>query len=302
MVRAQTILVLLLVLAVLQWGTRAESGEADPEALVARTAPVVATSVDPTTEPTREPPATVRPTVAPTVEPTAAPTEEPEPTERPEPPDTGQSSSLVVTRADSGRMEAAFTFDAGEGAGHTAEILDLLAEYGAVGSFGVTGEWVQANPDLTRRIIAEGHMLINHTWDHRSFTGVSTGLEPLTDDEFVAEVEDTEEVIGEVTGGYDTAPYFRFPYGDYTQGALDILGDLGYAYTLGWSCDTLGWYGLSSDEIVERCGVNAEDGGAGAIILMHVADDNDWGALESLVRDYLDAGYDLVTIEQLLQP
>jgi len=145
-------------------------------------------------------------------------------------------------------------------------------------------------------------MLINHTWDHRSFTGVSTGLEPLTDDERRVEIVDTGEAISEVTDGYESAPYFRFPYGDSDPEALDLLGELGYAYTLGWSCDTLGWYGYTPAEIVERCGSGADDGGAGAIILMHVADDNDWGALDELLQDYLDAGYDLVTIEQLLQP
>lgn len=305
MVRAQTILVLLLVLAVLQWGTGGEPVASDPQTIAARPASTIpAGTVAPTEPPTIDPTTAPTPTVAPTPtsEPTPESTEEAVPTERPDPPETGQASSLLVTRGDSGRMEVAFTFDAGEGPGHTEEILDLLAEYGVVGTFGVTGEWVDANPELTRRIVAEGHMLINHTWDHRSFTGFSTGLDPLTDDERRAEVVDTQAEILDVTGGYETAPYFRFPYGDLDPEALDLLGELGYAYTLGWSCDTLGWYGLTPDEIVERCGVEADGGGAGAIILMHVADDNDWGALETLLVNYLDAGYDFVTIEQLLQP
>ncbi|HYI24068.1 MAG TPA: polysaccharide deacetylase family protein, partial [Thermomicrobiales bacterium] len=271
MVRAQTILVLLLVLAVLQWGTGSGGTANDPETIATRpeaTAPLTSTA-EPTRSATVEPTPTSIPAVEPTatIEPTREPTGEPEPTERPVPPDTGQASSLLVTRGESGRMEVAFTFDAGEGAGHTEAILDLLAEYGVVASFGVTGEWVEANPDLTRRIVADGHMLINHTWDHRSFTGVSTGLEPLTNDEFVDEVTGTEDIIAEVTDGYQTAPYFRFPYGDYDQQALDLLGNLDYAYTLGWSCDTQGWNGFTPDEIIELCGVEAEMGGPGAIIL-----------------------------------
>jgi len=35
---------------------------------------------------------------------------------------------------------------------------------------------------------------------------------------------------------------------------------------------------------------------------MHVAQDNDWNALEPLIDDYLDAGYDFVTLEELIQP
>ena len=41
-------------------------------------------------------------------------------------------------------------------------------------TFGMTGKWAQANPDLVRRMAADGDQLMNHTWDHRSFTGLST--------------------------------------------------------------------------------------------------------------------------------
>ena len=135
-------------------------------------APTVAPS--PTVPPTTAPSPTPEPTDAPTTEPspTPPPTEAPA-TERPLPPETGQDASVVVAYGTSGRLEVALTFDAGEGAGHTEEILDLLAEYGLVGTFGVTGQWVEQNPDLARRIVAEGHQLINHTYDHRSFTGFS---------------------------------------------------------------------------------------------------------------------------------
>src|SRR5688572_24923844 len=101
-----------------------------------------ATVVEPVSTVAPSPTSTVQPspTPEPTVTPSPEPTQTPAPTERPVPPDTGQSTSLVVDRGDSGRLEVAFTFDAGEGRGYTEEILDLMAEYGVVGSFGVTGE------------------------------------------------------------------------------------------------------------------------------------------------------------------
>ena len=46
---------------------------------------------------------------------------------------------------------------------------------GVTASFGMTGRWAEQNPDLLRRIVREGHHLINHTYDHESFTGRSTG-------------------------------------------------------------------------------------------------------------------------------
>ena len=309
MIRSQTLLVLLLVAAVIMWGSRPVVSEdatgaddATPEATSIALNPEPTSAPPPTALPTTEPTIAPSPTPSPTIEPTPVPTEVPVATERPVPPQTGQEQSLIVERGDSGRLEVAFTFDAGEGAGYTMEILDLLAEYGLAGTFGVTGQWAEQNPELMLRIVDEGHQLLNHTYDHSSFTGASPGTDALTDDARREQVESTERIIEDVTGGYVTSPYFRFPYGDYDAAALDLLGELGFAFTLWWSCDTQGWNGFTPDEIVALCGSDADYGGPGAILLMHVANENDWNALEPLIEDYLDAGYDFVTTEQLLQP
>lgn len=321
MIRPQAVLVLVLIVGVVLWGARSVTADVanlsatrTPESgtsvtAVAATessgpAELTATITDPPTEAPIEPPptGTPRPTERPTETSEPEPTEEPVATERPAPPETGlDGTSLIVERGSSGRTEVAFTFDAGEGAGHTEEILDLLDANGIRGSFGVTGEWVEQNPGLTRRIVEEGHMLVNHTYDHRSFTGASTGADPLPDDERLAQVEETRQIILDVAG-YETAPYFRFPYGDKDDEALGLLAQAGYDYTLWWSCDTQGWNGYSPEEIVDICGPNAEDGGPGAILLMHVADDNDFAALPVLIDQYQQAGYDFVTMEELIQP
>lgn len=309
MIRPQTVLVLLLVLIVIQWGADLVVSEdaTDPVATIPA-ATTIASLTDraatpaPSAEPTVIPGPTPTPEPLPTVEPTASPTEVPVATERPSAPDTGLDRSLIVDRGGSGRLEVAFTFDAGEGTGFTAEILDLLTEYGVVGTFGVTGQWAEQNPELMRRIVDEGHQILNHTYDHASFTGFSPETEPLTEVERREQVEVTEQIIADVTAGYQSSPYFRFPYGDRDDAALELLGEMGFSYTMWWSCDTLGWMGEPPDAIVERCGSGAEQGGPGAILLMHVAEENDWNALEPLIDDYLDGGYDFVTLEELVQP
>lgn len=309
MIRSQTLLVLLLIVAVIVWGSSpvvsedaTGEGGVTPETTSIALNPAPTRTPSPTQLPTTEPTNPPTPSPTPTLEPMPEPTEAPVATERPIPPETGQAQSLIINRGESGRLEVAFTFDAGEGAGYTVEILDLLAEYGVAGTFGVTGQWAEQHPDLMLRIVDEGHQLLNHTYDHSSFTGFSNGAEPLGSDERREQVESTERIIADVTGGYATSPYFRFPYGDYDAAALDMLGELGFAYTLWWSCDTQGWNGFTPDDIVALCGTDADMGGPGAILLMHVANENDWNALEPLVEDYLDAGYDFVTTEQLLQP
>ncbi len=312
MIRPQTLLVILIIVMVLERGANNAAPAPVPDVTATAEATGIALNPEPTATAavpgpaaSPSPTATVpppSPTPEPTVTPSPEPTEAPVATERPVPPDTGQTTSLVVERGDSGRLEVAFTFDAGEGRGYTEEILDLLAEYGVVGSFGVTGEWAEANPDLMQRIVSEGHQLINHTWDHRSFTGVSTGLEPLTQEERREQIDRTERAIADTADGYQSSPFFRFPYGDYDLAALELLGEMGFAYTMSWSCDTLAWMGDSADVIVERCGTSSDKGGPGGILLMHVAQEADWNALEPLILDYLEAGYEFVTIEQVIQP
>lgn len=308
-IRPQTLLVALIVLIVVQLGSSlAVSENATDQVEPIHALIAIASLPDPasTPGPPVESPIPPRPSgtaePSPAAEPSARPSEAPIATERPAAPETGLDRSLVVDRGDSGRLEVAFTFDAGEGAGYTTEILDLLTEYGVQGTFGVTGQWAEQNPELMRRIVNDGHQILNHTYDHSSFTGFSPDTEPLTEAERRNQIETTEQIIEEVTGGYQSSPYFRFPYGDRDDVALDLLGELGFGYTMWWSCDTLGWMGEPADAIVERCGTESDLGGPGAILLMHVAQENDWNALEPLIENYLEDGYDFVTLEALIQP
>ncbi len=243
---------------------------------------------------------------------TIAPTEKPKPKrtptseakERPGPPeDDGSGFSQVFDRGASGRREVALTFDAGADRGYAEEILDTLDEYGIKASFGMTGHWAEENPDLVKRMVEEGHMIFNHTWTHRSFTGYSTAdwdQGVLTPDERRKELDDTAELIDEITEGYDVAPYFRPPYGDLDDSVLADLAANGYWVTVMWSCDSLGWNGATVEQIVERCGTAMEPGD---IILLHVgAESLDAEALAPMIESLQSEELDFVTIEELLQP
>ncbi len=222
------------------------------------------------------------------------------PTPRPSPPaNPDPTRSQLLQRAESGRKEAALTFDAGADRGHAEKILDTLKEYDVKASFGITGAWAEENPDLVKRMADEGHQIFNHTWSHRSFTGASPNTEPLTRAERMKELKDTENIIQEVTGGYDTRPYFRPPYGDYDDSVLRDLADAGYTLTVMWTCDSFGWRGWTAAEIVQYCGTNPEPGDN---ILMHVGQDSqDYAALPTIIESWEAQGFTFVTVEQLYQ-
>ena len=216
------------------------------------------------------------------------------------PPDPGTGLSTIVEGGVNGRLEVALTFDAGADTGYGAEILDLLRDEGIPATFGMTGIWAQANPNLVQRMVAEGHQLMNHTWDHSSLTGANTGMPALTPDQVAQQLADTEAVVRDLTG-YEMRPYFRPPYGDYDEASLGYLYDNGYYLSIWWTCDTRGWAGWGAQEIIDYCTTNiAED----EIILLHVgaAAAGDFEALPGLIQFFRDSGYAFVTIEQMLQP
>jgi len=63
------------------------------------------------------------------------------------------------------------TFDDGPTPGITEWILDELARHGAKATFFCLGANVEKYPELYRRILAEGHRVGNHTYNHRKGWG-----------------------------------------------------------------------------------------------------------------------------------
>jgi peptidoglycan/xylan/chitin deacetylase (PgdA/CDA1 family) len=161
----------------------------------------------------------------------------------------------------------------------------------------MTGRWARANPDLVKRIARDHDTFLNHTFDHESFTGLSTGLRPLSAAQRSWEIRQTETVVHRITGG-TTKPYFRPPFGDYDAATLRLVRGLGYRYMVMWTVDSLGWQRLPAARILSRCLSLARPG---SIFLMHVGiQSQDAQALEPLVTSLRRRGYRFVTIPQLV--
>ena len=189
----------------------------------------------------------------------------------------------------------AFSFDAGVDVGFTAQILDTLKANGITASFGITGRWAEQNPEMLRRIVQEGHHLINHSYDHPSFTGLSTKAAPLTQAQRWEQLDKTESIVQGLTGA-STKPYFRPPYGDYDESVNADVYARGYLYNVLWTVDSRGWQGLSAQEITERCLSLAEPG---AIYIFHVGSaSQDAVALPGIIEGLRAMGYAIGSLSQ----
>jgi peptidoglycan/xylan/chitin deacetylase (PgdA/CDA1 family) len=229
-------------------------------------------------------------TPVPTVAPTQAPGTQPPPAGGP---------AQVISKGNTSRNAVAFTFDAGADAGYTTQILDTLAANGIQATFGMTGRFAEINPALVQRMVDDGHTLINHTYDHASFTGNSTGVAALTREQRWDELDRTESIIDDLTGA-TTFPYFRPPYGDYDASVLEDVGARGYAYSVMWTVDSRGWTGIPAPAITQRCLDNSEPG---AIYIFHVgAAAADGPALQDIIDGLHGQGYEIGDLGLVLAP
>ena len=75
-------------------------------------------------------------------------------------------SSIVFHSHVNGEDKIAITFDDGPHPRYTPQILSILEEFGVRATFFVVGENVEYYPELVGRILAAGHEIGNHTYDH----------------------------------------------------------------------------------------------------------------------------------------
>ena len=89
------------------------------------------------------------------------------------PPDIPAEISDMLLKYDSFYMDTSgekvlyLTFDEGYENGYTAQILDTLKEMNVPAAFFVTGSYFDREGELIKRMVEEGHIVGNHTQNHR---------------------------------------------------------------------------------------------------------------------------------------
>jgi peptidoglycan/xylan/chitin deacetylase (PgdA/CDA1 family) len=182
------------------------------------------------------------------------------------------------------------TFDDGP-APDTPDFLAILRRFHVQATFFMLGIWVQHFPDLARAVVADGHAIGDHTWDHPDLTR-------LSDSQVMQQLTSTRTIIQQVTGV--TPTLFRPPYGAYTHHLLDMAYSLKFSSIL-WNSDPRDWSRPGVNSIINYVLNNAQNG---SIILMHDGGGDRSQSLAALpiIIEHLQAqGFTFVTIPQMLQ-
>lgn len=251
-------------------------------------------------ETTLQPTEVPSPTAAPTTLAVETPSPTLTPTPRPSPTPTltttptctlvaGPLAPLITAgRAETGII--ALTFDQGvRGAGETPRVLDILRDGAAPSTFFLIGVWAENNPDLVRRMVAEGHQIANHTYDHPNLTN-------LTDAEITQQMEQTEAIIAKITGK-TTKPYMRPPSGSLDNRVLALMQRLGYAVVY-WTLDSTDWRRESTPETIVNWVI--EKAKPGDIVVFHGYSPKTAEALPAIVKGLKAKGYRFGTLSQVL--
>ncbi|GAB2832808.1 glycosyltransferase [Actinocorallia aurea] len=226
------------------------------------------------------------------------------------PPDTTSAPDSVtgggpvlLPDGESARLPAktiALTFDDGPDPEWTPAILDVLREHDAHASFFVVGGRVAENPELTRRILAEGHEIGNHTYTHADLATASGRRADL-------ELSLTQRALAG-TAGVKTR-LMRMPYSATPSGttgaqweAARRAGREGYLVVL-TDRDTEDWAKPGVDRIVEAA-TTAGERGEGAVVMLHDSGGDraeTVAAVERIITELAPRGYRFTTIADALK-
>lgn len=184
------------------------------------------------------------------------------------------------------------TFDAGFENGNTAAILDALKKHNVSAAFFVVGTYIKDNPDLIRRMKAEGHTVCNHTYHHPDMSKIATK------ETFEKELKEVEIQYQEVTGE-EMTKFYRPPQGKYSESNLQMAKEMGYQ-TFFWSLAYVDWYENdqpTKDEAFQKLLGRVHPG---AIILLHSTSKTNAEILDELLTKWKDMGYTFNPLSHLV--
>ena len=178
----------------------------------------------------------------------------------------------------------AITFDDGPNPYSTVRILDTLEKYNVKATFFDVGYLVASYPSITKREYEIGEVG-SHTYNHYN-------LNNLSYDEIRSEVDKTDSAIESATGIKPVL--LRPPYGNANSEVRNIIYDHAL---INWNVDTVDWRSRDRDSVVNE--IRKISNLDGCVILMHSIYSSTADAVEIIVPELLNKGYQLVTISEL---
>lgn len=211
-----------------------------------------------------------------------------------EQPDLGTSNKKLIEEFDGmtiGNNQNPYiylTFDVGYEGGFTNKILDILKENYVKAVFFVTGQFVKTDPDILKRMIDEGHIVGNHTVNHKS-------MPECSDEVIQKELMDLHQMIYEKFD-YEMK-YMRPPKGEYSERSLAYVQRLGYKPVMwsfaydDWENEKQGREEYGKKKILD----NLHNG---EIMLLHATSKDNTNILDYIIKEAKKLGYEFKSLDE----
>ena len=180
------------------------------------------------------------------------------------------------------------TFDEGYEAGYTEKILEVLKQNELKPTFFITAHYVNTQPELVQKMIDDGHIIGNHTVNHKS-------MPDLDIDTIKKEVMNLHTSIFEKYN-YEMK-YLRPPMGEYSEKTVAYTKSLGYT-TVMWSFAYDDWDEQKQgreDYAKQKILDNVHNG---AIILLHGNSKDNTKVLDYCIKEIKKMGYEFKSLDE----
>ena len=180
------------------------------------------------------------------------------------------------------------TFDEGYEPGYTSKILETLKENDVKATFFITAHYVNTASDLVKQMIDEGHIVGNHTVNHKS-------MPDLPEEKIRKEVLDLHTTIYNKFN-YEMK-YIRPPKGEFSERTLKITNSLGYK-TVMWSFAYEDWNEDKQPNEEEAKKKILDNLHNGEIMLLHGNSKTNTNILDSVIKEAKNMGYVFKSLDE----
>lgn len=183
------------------------------------------------------------------------------------------------------------TFDLGYEAGYTESILDTLKQNNVPATFFITAHYVNSASDIVKRMIDDGHIIGNHTVNHKS-------MPRLSEEELTKELMNLHTAIYEKFGF--EMRYMRPPKGEYSEKSLSITTKLGYVPVM-WSFAYADWDEAKQPDKQDGIDKIINNVHNGEIMLLHATSKTNMEILDTVIKQIKNMGYEFKSLDEFVK-
>ena len=195
----------------------------------------------------------------------------------------------IISMGDPDQKTLYLTFDAGYDNGFHTQILDTLKQKNVTAAFFVDGNFLNKNPDLVKRMAAEGHLVCNHSKSHPDMT-------KLTDfEDYSKQITEWNESVKSL--GLTPNNYFRFPMGRFSRRALEYNKTLGVKSVF-WSFAYYDWDNDKQPTATAACEKIYSRIHNGCVMLLHSTSATNAAVLPQVIDKLTADGYTFKSLDE----